>query len=357
MSEFSGLTARHALEQAQAALERGDRKTARHWAAVASRLAPEREEPWLILAALAGPQASVSYLQRALQINPESERAKQGMVWAQKRLQQAQARTAPRPAAPAVPAAPPKPAAAAAPRPAEPPAAADTKVTRRRPRWVWFAGAAALLALLAMFLFGSFRAFTVQAGAAAYRPAGNLVKPTLTPTITPSPTPTSTPTATPTATATFTPTSTFTPTATFTPTEKPTNTPTLWVPEVKVPEGVGPLERWIDVDLSEQRVYAYRGDELINSFIVSTGTAAHPTVTGTFRIYIKLLYDDMAGPGYFLPNVPYTMYFYQGYALHGTYWHSNFGTPMSHGCVNLHTEDAKWLFNFASVGTVVNVHE
>ena len=64
----------------------------------------------------------------------------------------------------------------------------------------------------------------------------------------------------------------------------------------------------------------------------------------------------MAGPGYYLPNVPYTMYFYQGYGLHGTYWHHNFGTPMSHGCVNLATPDAEWLYNWASVGTLVNVH-
>ena len=64
----------------------------------------------------------------------------------------------------------------------------------------------------------------------------------------------------------------------------------------------------------------------------------------------------MTGPGYYLPGVPYTMYFYKGYALHGTYWHDNFGTPMSHGCVNLETNDAEWLYEFASVGTLVNVH-
>jgi lipoprotein-anchoring transpeptidase ErfK/SrfK len=50
------------------------------------------------------------------------------------------------------------------------------------------------------------------------------------------------------------------------------------------------------------------------------------------------------------------MYFYKGYALHGTYWHSNFGVPMSHGCVNFRTSDAETLFNWAEVGTLVNVH-
>lgn len=64
----------------------------------------------------------------------------------------------------------------------------------------------------------------------------------------------------------------------------------------------------------------------------------------------------MSGPGYYLPDVPYVMYFYRGYGLHGTYWHNNFGVPMSHGCVNLRTEDAAWLFDWASVGTPVTVY-
>jgi lipoprotein-anchoring transpeptidase ErfK/SrfK len=61
----------------------------------------------------------------------------------------------------------------------------------------------------------------------------------------------------------------------------------------------------------------------------------------------------MSGPGYYLPNVQWVMYFYQGYGFHGTYWHNNFGNPMSHGCVNMTNDDALWLFNFASVGTNV----
>jgi lipoprotein-anchoring transpeptidase ErfK/SrfK len=116
------------------------------------------------------------------------------------------------------------------------------------------------------------------------------------------------------------------------------------------------VEKWIDVDVTNQRVTAYEGSTPVKTFIVSTGTSYHPTVKGIFRIWLKLRWDDMAGPGYYLPSVPYTMYFYEGYALHGTYWHNNFGTPMSHGCVNLQTDDAGWLFDFASVGTLVNVH-
>ena len=65
----------------------------------------------------------------------------------------------------------------------------------------------------------------------------------------------------------------------------------------------------------------------------------------------------MAGPGYYLPDVPYVMYFYESYGLHGTYWHHNFGTPMSHGCINFTIADAGWLFdNWITFGTVVNIH-
>jgi len=115
-------------------------------------------------------------------------------------------------------------------------------------------------------------------------------------------------------------------------------------------------ERWIDVNLSQQRTYAYEGDTLVNSFVVSTGTWQTPTVTGKFKIWIKVRSQAMSGPGYYLPDVPFVMYFYKDYGLHGTYWHNNFGTPMSHGCVNLTIPDSEWLYNFASVGTVVNVH-
>ncbi|MDP2976504.1 MAG: L,D-transpeptidase, partial [Anaerolineales bacterium] len=186
--------------------------------------------------------------------------------------------------------------------------------------------------------------------------AAQILKPTYTPTFTPTSTPT--PTATPTPTPTDTPTPT--PTHTSTPTPLPTNTPQV-IPTLEPATPVPPIaggdgERWIDVDLSQQRVYAYEGNVMVNSFIVSTGTWRYPTVTGQFRVYVKYRYTDMSGPGYYLPNVPYTMYFYKGYALHGTYWHSNFGTPMSHGCVNLSISDAGWLFNWASVGTLVNVH-
>jgi lipoprotein-anchoring transpeptidase ErfK/SrfK len=114
--------------------------------------------------------------------------------------------------------------------------------------------------------------------------------------------------------------------------------------------------RWIDIDLSAQRLTAYSGSTPVRSTLVSTGLPRTPTPTGSYRIYVKYTATTMSGPGYYLPNVPYTMYFYRGYGIHGTYWHSNFGRPMSHGCVNLPTSEARWLFYWASVGTLVRIH-
>ncbi len=114
--------------------------------------------------------------------------------------------------------------------------------------------------------------------------------------------------------------------------------------------------KWIDVDLSTQTINAYEGNQAVHTSRVSTGTWQTPTVAGTYSIYAKYASSAMSGPGYYLPNVPYAMYFYRGYALHGTYWHNNFGTPMSHGCVNLPTPSAKWIFEWAPIGTRVVTH-
>lgn len=161
------------------------------------------------------------------------------------------------------------------------------------------------------------------------------------------------------------PTWTLTPSPTFTPTATPTSVPTFVSEEVVIggaqrPPGVGPSERWIDVNLSTQRLVAYEGDRAVFNTLVSSGTWLHPTVTGQFRVWLRYVAQTMDGRrlgyDYYLPNVPYVMYFYRDYALHGTYWHNNFGTPMSHGCVNLPTPAAEWIFNWSSIGTVVNVH-
>jgi len=181
--------------------------------------------------------------------------------------------------------------------------------------------------------------------------------------------PTSTPTP-PTATNTPIPTNTpVPPTPTPSPTlGPPTPTP---IPLAHQPESAD--EKWIEVDLSEQNLIAWEGATPVMNFTVSTGLPNTPTVQGEFHIYEKLTATRMAGPGYDLPGVPHTMYFYGGYALHGAYWHNNFGHPMSHGCINLSLPDAEALFNWAdpvlpeglsyvastqdAPGTLVVVHE
>ncbi len=113
-------------------------------------------------------------------------------------------------------------------------------------------------------------------------------------------------------------------------------------------------ERWIEVDLSEQLAVAYEGTIPIRAFVVSTGIGNTPTVTGTFRIWAKVAMQDMSGGSrasgnfYHLEDVQNVQYFFKNYAFHGTYWHNNFGTPMSRGCVNLTEEDADWLFDWTS---------
>jgi lipoprotein-anchoring transpeptidase ErfK/SrfK len=119
-------------------------------------------------------------------------------------------------------------------------------------------------------------------------------------------------------------------------------------------------EKWIDVDLTGQTLTAYEGHSPVFWATVSTGTSRYPTVVGTFEIYVKYAKARMRGgsgaEAYDVPDVPNVMYFHKGYGLHGTYWHDNFGTPMSHGCVNLSVVDSEWLFNWASVGTKVVTH-
>jgi lipoprotein-anchoring transpeptidase ErfK/SrfK len=94
--------------------------------------------------------------------------------------------------------------------------------------------------------------------------------------------------------------------------------------------------------------------------LISSGTQQYPTVVGQYRTYAKYEKQDMngylLGYDYYLEDVPYVMYFFGDYAIHGTYWHANFGVPMSHGCVNASPEDAGWLYGWAPVGTTVNIH-
>lgn len=132
--------------------------------------------------------------------------------------------------------------------------------------------------------------------------------------------------------------------------------------------GEGSGQKRIEVDLASQHVYAYQGDTRVFDFVISSGKWA-PTPKGTFTIQRKITSQVMSGGNrligtyYYLPNVPWVMFFgndqipwWYGYSFHGTYWHNNFGQPMSHGCVNMRTPDAEMLFNWAPVGTKVVVY-
>jgi lipoprotein-anchoring transpeptidase ErfK/SrfK len=382
------IESRKALTNAREALKNGAMTEAREWAERAAELAPQSEDPWLILAAVVSPRESVEYIRKALEVNPNSPRAKKGMEWAMQKLDK-----------------PPK--AGISPdggKQAQGRSGSGKNQKKRN----------SILPILlivmgcAVFIFAAWSAVTSPVLASILnltstpqeqtkqpfaqvniaKPASAELQEPMVQTVAPTAAPTALPevvvvqesqpevlnippTLAPTLEVFSLPTETVptavipdvtsepgvlsaeivadTPTPEFT---EPTAAPYV-TPQVAVADG----EHWIDVDLSQQRVYAYAGDTLMNSFIVSTGTWQTPTVTGKFKIWVKVRSQAMTGPGYYLPDVPFVMYFYKDYGLHGTYWHNNFGTPMSHGCVNLATPDAEWLYNFASVGTVVNVHD
>lgn len=132
--------------------------------------------------------------------------------------------------------------------------------------------------------------------------------------------------------------------------------PSLAGAEATLEEAAPRRGKWIEVILSQQMLVAWEDGRMVMNTPVSTGTRKTPTVRGTFRIYKKYAKQRMRGRDYDLPNVPYVMYFTGAYAMHGTYWHTNFGQPMSHGCVNLPTGKAAWLYNWAPRGTTVVVH-
>lgn len=112
-------------------------------------------------------------------------------------------------------------------------------------------------------------------------------------------------------------------------------------------------EKWIEVNLGSQHLFAHEGNKVAFDFPVSTGMPWTPTPKGEYRVWVKLRYANMVGGSkargdyYNLPNVPYVMYFYRGYGIHGTYWHNNFGHPMSHGCVNVKSENMARLYEWS----------
>jgi lipoprotein-anchoring transpeptidase ErfK/SrfK len=114
--------------------------------------------------------------------------------------------------------------------------------------------------------------------------------------------------------------------------------------------------RWIEINVSTQRLIAWEGGTPIYAIIVSTGTDEHPTLIGSFAVQSKHRTARMQGDDYDVPDVPFVMYYDGNYGIHGAYWHYSFGTPVSHGCVNVAVDHAEWLFNWATIGTPVVVH-
>ena len=365
------IEARELIAKARESMRRGDKASAWQLGKRAALLAPNLEDVWLVLAASdPDPQDALAYAQKARQINPHSTRAQRAVEWTAGRLKQIEALKERIPVSPL-----PQRAEAAVPQPQHTyqTAVAMPVLRSQGQNWLWpvfligagilFIGFLAFIALTRPLLAPILNSFRVPAAnqEKLWAPV-DIAKPEATPVDvsafvvqaadTPAPTldgtPTQAPTREPSATATDIPTEapTVAPTATETSgsmvmeivADTPTNVPPT--PGITVGDGV----RWIDVDLTNQMVYAYEGQTVVNSFVVSTGTWLTPTVTGKHKIYVKVRMQDMRGPGYHLRDVPYVMFFHGDYGLHGTYWHNNFGTPMSRGCVNLRTDDAAWLF-------------
>ncbi|MEE8391344.1 MAG: L,D-transpeptidase [Anaerolineae bacterium] len=121
------------------------------------------------------------------------------------------------------------------------------------------------------------------------------------------------------------------------------------------PQEVAPGEKWIEVDLFEQTIAAYEGERMVYATLTSTGRPHTATPPGIYSLWAKIREGKMSNPDvedgdpawYYLEDVPWTMYFYEGYSLHATYWHDAFGFTRSHGCVNLTPRDAEWLFGWA----------
>lgn len=124
-----------------------------------------------------------------------------------------------------------------------------------------------------------------------------------------------------------------------------------------LPTDLAPEERWIDVSISQQVLVAYEGPTPVFATLVSTGADRPGSLTpiGEFRVWAKLATSDMddlerldVQSNYLIEGVPWVQYFEGSNALHAAFWHDDFGTRRSHGCVNLSPADARFLFAFTA---------
>ena len=381
------IEARELVAKARESLRRGDKTSAQQMGEQAALLAPDMEDVWLVLTASdPDPQDALAYAKKALELNPQSTRARRAVEWANDRLKQVEALKELSPVSPL-----PRRAEASATQEqrAYQTAVAMPVLKTQGRNWLLPAiliGAGVLfIGFLILFAVTSpvLASIVSNIGGSAspqedlWAPM-EITKPEVTPidvsAFAVQSADTQVPTAVPTRRATSTTESTSEPTqapaevteesSTLIPADTPEgvvamelldDTPTSEYNPPKPEDLVGNGARWIDVDLTNQMVYAYEGDVVVNSFLVSTGTWLTPTVTGRHKIYVKVRVQDMSGPGYHLKDVPYVMFFSGDYGLHGTYWHNNFGTPMSHGCVNLPMDVADWMYQWAPVGMRVEI--
>lgn len=150
--------------------------------------------------------------------------------------------------------------------------------------------------------------------------------------------------------------------------EIPTYSEDLFIPPappaaVTADAGPGPVpgsSKSIVISISQQRMWAYEGDTVMITSLVSTGKPGFDTPIGDFSVVVKKPIEDMegliGGEYYNVTDVPDVMYFTGvGHAIHGTYWHNNFGAVMSHGCVNLPLDVAAWLYDWTPMGTPVRI--
>ncbi len=389
--------AKEALRRARIALRKGELDAARQWAEKAAVLAPTQEDVWLLLAAVSRPQLSIHYLHRALAINPQSEKARKGMLWAQKKLA---ARDAARKAAASVP---PSALSGISPRGGEKvvvdveesqssspqdessdsldekavpvggilgaatqleeetkavqPAFVKTKSRRSflRPSLAMLVFVLFAVGVWALFprissLAAGFNAEPTATLSQEHWGEGGLEKPTYTPTATATFTPTATPTITPSPTATTTPEPTETP--------KPTA-----VPEAPAQTYSSGGAKYVLVDISEQHMYAYEGDTLVFSFVASTGMN-NATAPGVYSVLNKIpsAYGstwDIWMPYwlgiYWVGNLQNGIHALPIMPNGGILWDGYLGTPISYGCVVLSTYNASLLYNWVDIGTPVEI--
>ena len=351
--------AKQALQASEHALKRGEKLTARHWAERAIFLAPEMELPWMILAVISRPEAAVGYLEHVLSLNPDSKRARAGMKWAKKRLekqlaklkfeQQQFASTQPM-ALPLI-------------------IKESQKVSIFR-QWGFIILITTVFATISgYYLANPPQNFSI--GESMVSASGFVSEPELSfnndvlpvhSTATYTPTSTQTPTTTPTSTPTLTPTPTSSPTQVPTETPVPTNTP---LPVVYSPEATPSYygNKRIIVDISEQHLYAYEGERLVYSYVVSTGSG-NSTRIGTFQVQNKI--SNAWGSNWNIWMPDWLGIYYAGDLQNGIHslpilsdgsrlWDGFLGTPVSYGCIILGIQESHNIYYWADLYMPVQI--